>query len=180
MVNKRFNDFLEKQASHTQSKEIDWDTIRNEWIEHIDEFYRKIESYIEPYKDKIKISYNKKRILEEYLGEYEVKTATIILGANGVNILTLEPIGRIIIGAEGRIDMKGPNGKIRFLLVDSNVNEPRLSVKVYKNGKKPPKEKKIPDNISLTWKIASQPPNIRFSPLDNESFFDALMDISNE
>ena len=148
MANKNFDEFLERQASHTQSTKIDWAAELNEWIKYLNGFYETIESYLKPYVDegKIEISYGKKKIFEESIGEYEAQTVTISLGANK---LKLNPIGTNLIGAKGRIDLIGPNGKIRFVLVDSAASAPRISVRVYKNGEKPPSEDKRQEVTSV-------------------------------
>ena len=179
MANKNFDEFLERQASHTQSTKIDWAAELNEWIKYLGGFYETIESYLKPYvnKRKIEISYGKKKIIEEGIGEYEARTATISLG---VNKLKLDPIGTLLIGTKGRVDLIGPKGKIRFVLVPSAASAPRISVQVYKKGEKPPSEEKLPEVKLWTWKIATPPPHIKFFALEEESFFEALMEVSNE
>ncbi len=136
MANKRFDEFIKRQASHTQSTKFDWAAELIEWINYLDKFYETIESYLKPYVDKgkVKISYSKKKIFEENIGEYEARAATISLGTNK---LKLDPIGTMLIGAKGRIDMIGPNGKIRFVLVDSAISGPRVEVRIYTKGEKP-------------------------------------------
>ncbi|MDP8239928.1 MAG: hypothetical protein P9X24_12630 [Candidatus Hatepunaea meridiana] len=178
MANKEFDEFLKRQASHSQSKKIDWAAKRSEWIEYLDRFYKTIESYLKSYVDegKIKISYYKKEIFEQYIGEYEAQTATISLGANR---LKLDPIGTNLIGSKGRVDLIGPNGKIKFVLVDSAASAPKISARVYIKGEKPPSKEKLPEVTSWAWKIATQPPHIKYYPLVEESFYDALMEVSN-
>ena len=180
MYNTRFDEFLNRQQiKQTESTQIDWAEKRNEWLKYLDEFYKTIESYLKPYisEGKIDILYGKKKIFEESIGEYEVRTATILLGGNK---LKFEPIGTNLIAAKGRVDMIGPKGKIKFVLVDSAAFAPKLSTPVYINGEEPLNQETLPEVKSWAWKIATPSPQIKYFALEPESFFDALMEISNE
>lgn len=180
MYNTKFDEFLKRQQlKETQSTKTDWAAKRNEWIKFLDGFYKTIESYLNPYVDegKIDILYGKKKIFEEYIGEYEVRTATISVGENK---LKLDPIGTNIIAAKGRVDMIGPNGKIKFVLVDSAASAPKISMRVYIKGEEPSDEEKLPKITSWAWKIATPSPHTKYFALEPESFFDALMEVSNE
>ena len=178
MIKKKFDEFVANQSSETRESEIDWSKNLDEWLEHLKKFYNKIESYLQKYVSggQIRIAFGNKKIFEEYIGEYEVSTATVHLGKNQVR---LEPIGTNLIGANGRVDMIGPNGKVRFVLVDENASAPGISVQVWVQGEVPPPEADKPSKIEWVWKISTPPPRIKYIELNSESFFDAFMEVSN-
>ena len=172
MSNKKFEEFLNQQTENAESKAIDWNEKKGNWIKDLDSFYGSIESYLKPYieEGKIKITYGGKKIFEEHIGEYEVKNAIIFFGSNKVK---LEPIGTNLIGIKGRVDLIGPNGKVKFFLV--TPNGPNISVQI---GKPPlPEEKEFEEECA--WKIVTNPPNIIYFDLEPDSFFDALMEVAN-
>lgn len=174
----KFDEFVAKQSSEPLVSEIDWSIKRDEWLQHIDIFYVNLKSYLNEYvtAGKIKVNYGKKKIVEEYIGEYEAITAMIYLGKNQVK---LEPIGTNLIGAKGRIDMIGPNGTVRFVLVDKNASFPRISVRIWIDGEDRPPEVDKPPAMEWVWKISTPPPRIKYIELNSESFFDAFMEVAN-
>ncbi len=179
MIKDKFEEFISKQKKKSSSIEIDWDIQRSEWLQHLDLFYESIELFLKPYTENktIELSFGTKKIIEEYIGEYEAKTAQITIGSNRIK---LDPIGTNLIGAKGRVDLIGPNGKIKFVLVNESASAPKISVRVWIQGEEPPtNEEEQPKVISWVWRIATPPPKIRYFPLEKESFLDALMEVSN-
>lgn len=173
----KFDEFLERQSKMAQP-EIDWAKKKEEWLSYLSDFYGQVEQFLQEYlsSGKIKLRYGITKIIEEYIGEYEAKTAIIDIGRNQ---LTLEPIGTNLIGAKGRVDMNGPNGKVKFVLVDRNASSPRILSRVWIHGEEPPS--KLPEvaAVEWAWKIGTPPPNIQYIELNQESFFDTLMEVSN-
>lgn len=179
MSNSRFEDFLNKQNSQSQSTMVDWNIELNEWKESLESLYKEIQSFLQPYiqEEKINLSYQIIKIEEENIGEYEVQEALISFGNNAVKLV---PIGTNLIGAKGRVDLIGPKGKIRFVLVNSAATAPKISFRVCIQGEEHPEEEECPEEIKWEWKIATSPPQVRYFPLTKDSFFDSLMEISNE
>ena len=178
MKNKEFDEFVTKQFSEANEPDIDWSKNRDEWLIYLSEFYKKVESFLKDYvsKGQITINYNTKKIFEEHIGEYEVKTANIQLGRNQIK---LDPIGTNLIGAKGRVDMIGPNGTVKLVLVDRDASAPAISVQVWVHGEEPPQEKEKSKKIEWAWKISTPPPHIKYIELLQESFFDVFTEIAN-
>lgn len=178
MSNKKFDEFIQKQSSPPTISEIDWAGQLLEWQQYLSKFYEAITLYLKQYIDegKIKLTYGEKSIFEEYLGEYKATTATIAFGNNHIK---LDPIGTNLIGAKGRVDMIGTNGHVKFVLVNSDASAPKISVRIWIQGEEPPPEEDVPKDIKWEWKIATQPPRIKYFVLNQESFFDALMEVAN-
>ena len=114
MGKRDFDDFLNKQTQEKDAgKQIDWDAKRNEWIGYLDQFYKTVEQFLSEYvKDgKISYRYSEKKIIEDYIGEYPANVLQIELGPHTIKF---EPIGTNLIGAKGRVDLIGANGKIKL------------------------------------------------------------------
>lgn len=173
-----FDEFVARRASTAQQPKIDWTKKREEWLTHLSDFFTQVEELLHDYlsEEQIRIRYGAKRIVEEYIGEYEAKDAVIAIGETQI---TLDPIGTNLIGAKGRVDMNGPNGKVKFVLVDRDASSPRTSVRVWVQGEGPPPEPERPRAVEWAWKIGTPPPNIQYIELTQESFFDALMEVAN-
>lgn len=115
-------------------------------------------------------------LVEENIGNYQAPMTTITIG----NILVkLEPIGTLLIGARGRVDMKGPKGIARLVIVPKESNGPSVRVEVILPGQTPSPRAELPPVSEWVWKLASSPPRITYTDLTKESFLDALMGVAN-
>jgi hypothetical protein len=180
MSKKNFDDFINQQVNKRHDEHtIDWDAKRNQWLNNIEQFYAITETFLDEYKSsgKLNYEYSNKNIFEEYIGSYTVRVLDIKLGEHKVR---LEPIGTNVISADGRIDLIGVNGKIKFVLVDKNYSAPspiKVIVKIEGEQKVGSQEIKKPEKIDLVWKIATPPPRIKYIDLDQEVFFDAILEV---
>jgi hypothetical protein len=180
MSKQDFDAFI-NQATKKQedASVIDWNAIRDEWLKSLSEFYELIKSFLVEYKNAEKLSYtfSKKEIFEEYIGSYSVDVMDIKLGEHRVK---LEPIGTNLIGAHGRVDLIGANGKVRFGLVNENHSAPSYT-KTTIRGENEPKQQdtpiKNPEEIKLAWKIATPPPRIKYKDLEQDVFLEALLEV---
>jgi len=176
MTNKDFDAFVARQMPKKESK-VDWTKQREEWLGYLSNFYQQVEEFLDDYVKNGHISINSgvKSIIEEGIGEYEVKTATIKIGTSEIK---LEPIGTNVIGAKGRVDMNGSNGTVRFVLVDQDASEPKISVQIWAEGEKPQQPAKLKE-VKLAWKISTPPPYIKYMELNSESFRESIMAVAN-
>ncbi|MBN4082500.1 hypothetical protein JYT13_01690 [Mariprofundus ferrooxydans] len=113
---------------------------------------------------------------EEYIGSYDVDALDIILGDTKI---TLTPIGTNLIGAKGRVDMKGPRGTVKFVLVPKDSSSPSISIQVRIQGKDMPTKEETKPIADWGWKISTPPPRISYIELEEESFQTALMEVVN-
>lgn len=178
MSKKDFEDMLKKHQVTSEEKEIDWENQKNEWLDFIDQFYSTIESWFAQYKDdgNLSYSYTKSEITEEHIGTYKIKIMVVDFADQK---LTLEPIGTLLIGTKGRIDMEGAKGRVQFILADKGSKGMKVSVTVSIAGETPEKkeERKEPD---WTWKIVlRESRKISYVDFNEENFFDALMEVVN-
>ncbi len=178
MTKEEFDIFIKKQAQKVQQATVDWNEQLEEWKAYLDRFYERVESLLRPYLDdkSVDLSYSKKTLVEEFIGEYEVRAALISFGGNKIR---LDPIGTNLIAAKGRVDMVGPGGTVRFVLVDAKASAPTVSVRISISGEDLPPGPEIPEPVAWEWKIATKPPRIGYLPMAQEEFFQALTEVAN-
>lgn len=177
MSKKEFNEFISKQTKViSDEKSIDWDFEKDEWLQQLSKFYKKVEGFLEEYlkNKKVLLNYTEKEIFEEYIGSYSVKVLNIELGNHKIKF---EPIGTNLIGAKGRVDLIGANGQIKFILVDKNLSAPNIKVSVWIKGEELPEKNKDLKVVEWDWKIATSPPGMLYINLDEDTFLDALMEV---
>lgn len=175
---KDLSEYLDKKNEEIEKgKGLDWNEEKKRWLKAVNEFYEKILVYLKPYEGRVQSEKKEVSMYEENIGEYKVKQLFLdILGDRVV----FEPIGTLIIGAYGRIDMSGRKGKVRFVLVDKNSDGPKVIARIFPGDKIPAEtqeaSKKEPE---LDWKIATEPPKIKYIPLNAEIFADYLFGVMN-
>lgn len=179
MSKQDFDAFINQTTKKQDDPIIDWDKKREEWLKYLSEFYKLIENFLEEYKNSKKLSYwfPEKDIFEEYIGRYSVKVMDIQLGEHKVS---LEPIGTNLIGADGRVDLIGVNGTVKFVLVNKNyLAPPNIKVTISVEGEQKSEEQQInqAEQLELTWKIATPPPRIKYIDLNQDIFFDAMLEV---
>jgi hypothetical protein len=171
MGKKDFEAFLEKQdAIKKKEKQIDWNKRKQKWLDYIEQFYDLVQGWLIEYQDKGQafVDFMPLLLNEEHIGRYETKSLHLSFGHQEV---VFSPIGTQLIGSLGRIDMVGHAGKVKFFLVDKETSRSKKPVSIFMDKPQSP--------INWTWKIATPPPSIQFLELNEESFFEALMEVIN-
>ncbi len=115
-----FTEFLQKKKEEN-SAPIDWQGRKNNWLNSIEKLYTDIRKWLKPFEEQgfLKIMDNKEiELNEEYIGKYKTKRLDIYLGND---IISLRPKGTFLLGACGRIDMRGTKGEILIVQNDWNI-----------------------------------------------------------
>ena len=133
MSKKEFEDLLKKHESKSEEKEINWEAQKTEWLDYISQFYSSVKTWLTPYKESGKLSYEFKKteITEDYIGTYEVDVMVVNFAGQK---LTMQPIGTLLIGTKGRIDMEGARGRVQFILADKDSKGMKISVSITVDG----------------------------------------------
>lgn len=178
---KDFDEFVKRQvaeAKKEKSEALNVEVEKKMWILRLHELYKIAQGSLDAYiKDgRIQFAIEERELHEEALGSYQAPAARIIVGRS---VATLEPVATFLIGARGRVDMTGPRGLVRFLIVPRESQG--ITVRVTSGARKAeasPAERTVPLK-DWVWKIATQPPNVTFMELNEEVFRDSLMKIVN-
>jgi hypothetical protein len=101
----------------------------------------------------------------------------------GSATVTFTPIGTMLIGTKGRVDVQGPLGNARLSLVNKRVTSARQLVQVtVRRPGDPPPAPASPEairQIEWAWKVITPPPEIKFIELTDETFFDMILAVAN-
>ena len=178
MSKKDFEELLKKHESKSLEKDIDWQKQKQEWLDFIKKFYASVECWLTPFKNdgKLSFEYKKTQITEEYIGTYDVDIMVVDFAGQK---LTLEPLGTLLIGTKGRIDMEGSRGRVQFILADKDSTGIKINVSISIDGKskEDTNDRKEPN---WTWKIVlREPRKISYAEFTQDNFFDALMEVVN-
>ncbi len=175
-----FGAFVKRQQSKAaQDKKVDWAKERDNWLAHLKGLYDQTEFFLAEYvkTGEIKLRYRDIELNEENIGSYRARQMILRIGPQEI---TMTPVGTLLIGAKGRVDVVGPAGRTRLVLVNSEASGPVIKVTVSIGGRpETPAPVAAPNKIKWAWKIATSPPAIRYIELTEDSLFSALMEVVN-
>lgn len=171
MVDK-FMEFVQEQsahASHNIAGELSIEADKQRWLDHLDGLKTFVDNALAIYAQAgIKTSIRMVWISEEQTGKYEAPQIEISVGQASVK---LKPIGTFLIGAFGRVDMEGPRGICRLMLVPRKAQTPSFAFGAQEHvpGDEPWRD--------LVWKIVPAPPARNFVELAVPVFLEMLMKV---
>jgi hypothetical protein len=178
--NTDFGAFVKRQQiASAEGERVDWTKERDDWLSYLNELYGQTESFLAEYikSGEITLTYRDIELNEENIGSYRARQMILKIGRQEI---TMTPVGTLLIGAKGRVEVVGPAGRTRLVLVDSKASGPTIKVTVSIGGKRePPLAEPAPKEIKWAWKIATSPPTIRYIELTQESLFQAFMEVAN-
>ncbi|MEP7169420.1 MAG: hypothetical protein ABI855_08640 [Bacteroidota bacterium] len=114
---KTFEDFLKK--TNTESKKVDWEDQKAQWLKSLESFYNNIKGWLEPFRKKGLIEFKEKteQLSEDNIGIYDANALDIFIGNKRIRLV---PKGTMIVGSYGRIDMEGPKGRLMIIQPEWN------------------------------------------------------------
>jgi hypothetical protein len=119
--------YADKNKSTTESS-VDWQERKTWWQQRVSQLFDEIDGWLKPLIESNTVTFSKKNVslTEEALGNYEIESCTIGLQQQK---LTFKPLGSVIIGGFGRIDVDGPNGSVMLILCTPEKDVPRDQVR---------------------------------------------------
>ena len=136
-----------KASSPAQGEpEIDWQARKSNWLKNIADLYAIIRKWLEPLERDGVVRFLTTNITlqEEQIGAYDVEVLTILIGKQKVSFY---PKGTMIIGADGRIDIRGQRA-VRTI--------------IYNDG---------------DWRLVERSPRLKVLPFNQNSFQDLLSEV---
>jgi hypothetical protein len=121
-------------------------------------------------------------LTEEDLGRYSAPRMEIRIGGQTVS---LEPVGTLLFGSKGRVDVVGTYGRAQLWLVNAKVKRAADIIKanVVGIGAPPTPPPPSTEPIAWAWKMVTRNPGVSggfsFLELDKESFFELVMELAN-
>ncbi|WP_159950181.1 hypothetical protein [Rhizobium sp. 18065] len=174
-----FDEFvLRQQSAEVEASSVDWGQEREQWLHHLNDLYTSVEAFLKPYIDggTIAVSYKDVLLNEENIGEYTARQMMLQIGKQHV---VFTPIGTLLIGTKGRVDVEGAAGRARLILTDRHAQRPQIKVTVRRDGDPTHPETGPALNIDWRWKIATMPPQVSYIDLTQDSLFELVMEVAN-
>lgn len=183
MSKQDFERYLADQKQQ-EVKAFDADQQLQEWRDLLANLYSDVDRYMEAYvrQGSAKITLKEIELNEEFSGPYKV--SQLILQITN-SVVTFKPIGTMLIGSKGRVDVQGPRGTVRLTLVGKHIRSARDLIKItaaiVTPGQTvvPPPAPNPKATIEWVWKIAGVPPAMTFTDLDESTFFDMILSVIN-
>ncbi|WPO40613.1 hypothetical protein [Tardiphaga sp. 42S5] len=186
MVDKKrdFDEFVRRQqeAAEAAKEEPPFDAARElkVWLDRLNSLYAELSGYLADYVKQGTVSHRLQdvKLEEDFSGPYLAKTMIVQIGLKQIRIV---PIGTMLIGSRGRVDIIGEAGRARLVLINAKVTNPRQLVQVQVVDPSKPRQTNVArrDQIEWAWRIVGQPPSASFTELNKDTFFSALLDVSN-
>jgi hypothetical protein len=176
--NKSFEDFVAKHSNESETPTFDPETEIQEWQVALDLLYAAIENYVLPYKESgnINLKLVPTTLHEELLGAYRVNKGVLMVG-NAKYIIA--PVGTMLIGSKGRVDVLGPAGTGMLALVRGDG--PKINFRVTIGSQATPPIKHLESEKSelpWEWKIVSNKPPYTYTELTENNFLSLLMELA--
>lgn len=112
-----FMEFLRDKQSQEEQEAQSLVQRREEWLTSLRTLFDQIETWLaEPTAEKLVKIVKRTIEIDEYkIGRYEVPQLLLYVGHDVVRV---EPVGTLIIGAKGRVDLKAASGSRKLVLTD--------------------------------------------------------------
>ena len=181
MSEDQFDEFVKQRSEDAQRSSTSFEPAQRikTWRNDLDALYTEIQRHLQKYIDEeqIKIERLTSSISEELLGPYEVDTLLISIGEDKMKVV---PIGTHVIGARGRVDLIGKEGRVRIVLLEEGGPHISTSISIGGEPVEEPKTRRIysGDIDHRGWYIVSEPPHVSATAISEDSLKDALMEVS--
>ena len=108
--------YLREKAHTTSPDQVDWDARRKKYLQEISALYRLIKTWLAQLEKEGSVTFHESQsvIEEDLIGLYKVKVLDLFVGKQRVSFA---PMGLRVVGAEGRIDVKGQKDSVTLALV---------------------------------------------------------------
>ena len=176
MAKQEFTEFVKRKTAQVQD-EVDWAKRRADWLQELDELYARMEGHLRPYTEarEIQIERTPIQLREDHLGSYDADKLTFKIGREKI---VARPIGTLLIGARGRVDLSGPRKTLKIVLLAKGA--PVLTTKIEHGGVTEESSRSMVrgDVDEAGWYIETPPPESVVVAFGEDSFRDAIMEVS--
>lgn len=148
---------------------------REKYLQDVRQLLRTIEEWLKPLG--VDIEWRNVELYEEGLGRYEAP-ALVIFSPSGKHIASLEPVGALVIGARGRVDLRGKVDRAGIVYLENGG--PELEVRTIDSGHEEVTRKSLLRGVQGPgWYWAGDVMRKRAHPLTKDLFFDLLTGVSD-
>ena len=178
MAEKEFSEFVRRKTERAKAEEaIDWGKRRAQWLRELEDLYARMEGHLKPYMQagEIQIERTPIQLREDHLGTYDAEKLTFRIGREKI---VAKPIGTLLIGASGRVDLSGSRRTLKIVLLAKGG--PVLTTKVEAGGVTEESSHSMVrgEVAEAGWYIETSPPESVVVAFGQDSFRDAIMEVS--
>lgn len=174
MANRDFADFVSEKNQEAKEPKFDRQERLRSWLDQIKILYDQVKDFLSPFIEKgdVRLEERTLSMNEELLGQYDAPRLLITIGAVTVELC---PVGALIFGAHGRVDLRGPRDNRKIVLVPKNSQ--RVAIRIFSEEEARREDENQRTAPELTWKF-SLGPRQDYIELNRDSFTSAIMDVS--
>ena len=163
-----FRDYVTSRQA--EARTVDWEQRKAEWLGSLEQLYGAVEGWLAPFgASGVTCERVPVQLDEEQLGQYQAQALRIAVVDE---VAWLQPVGALIIAARGRVDLRGRWADQRLVLVPETSAKP--TIRVSRGGGAPAQGQPTAEPV-YTWRLATEPPDVRYLELTEETFLDALL-----
>lgn len=150
------------------------------WQRELGSLYTVMEEFLRDYTDsgQIKTERRPVQLTEDDLGSYQAQSLAISIGNDTV---IAQPVGAMLIGCSGRVDLSGSRRTLRIVLIEKDGPGMKVTISGAEDQHQPssshaPLLRSAIDHRG--WYVVTPPPAATATALDQDSFRDAIMDVA--
>ena len=180
MVAETFDEFVKQRTDRArQFAEVsNSKKTLADWLRELDTLYSAMEGYLQSYTEsgQIKIERRPVQLTEEYLGTYDAEALAMSIGNDEV---IAQPVGTMLIGSSGRVDLTGPRKTLRIVLLEKGGPAMKITISDSGGPTETSSQPLVRGEVDHRgWYFATLPPAATVTAFDEDSFRDAIMDVS--
>ena len=167
-----FKKFVENENKKKSESQFNPNERIHEFRRFVNIFYQSVESdWLYPFieSDEISTVEIERRIEEQFLGQYNINEKIIIIGNQS---LFLRPVGTMLPGSFGRIDLTYEARSEMFVLVNPQIETPKQMLdNMYYNSM----FNELHED--LIWKFVIKQPRLKYETITSDVFQKVIMEI---
>jgi hypothetical protein len=112
-------DFLRSKKEQAPVPDVDWQAKKDRWVRSVQSLYKLIQDMLRDSiaAEDVKVRMFDLQVTEEYIGTYSIPALELSVGSERVEF---RPKGVTVIGAAGRVDIRGESDTITLLMDAAN------------------------------------------------------------
>lgn len=172
-----FDEFV-KQRTDRAKQFANYEETLATWQHELGSLYDIMEGYLKNYTESGQIRTERRsvQLTEDYLGSYEAQALAVLIGNDEV---IAQPVGALVIGSSGRVDLSGPRRMLRIVLIEKSGSAMNVTTSGADSQEETSTRSLLPSKIDHRgWYFVTPPPDSIATALGEGSFRNAIMDVA--
>jgi hypothetical protein len=114
-------DFLRRRKEQEPSPEIDWEAKKDKWVRSVESLYGNVREMLRDSiaSNDVGVRTFDMPVTEDFIGTYSIPALELSIGRERVEF---RPKGVMVIGAEGRVDIRGESDTVTLVLLKDQAD----------------------------------------------------------